>query len=190
MGKIVNQLFMQHQQLAVHYANKIWNESNLGIEKEDLQQELRIKLFTAIKKYAEKWKEFKETGKNKPIPLKFYLKTTMINKSRDIIKEINQVNYQKISHIGYDRGMQVDNLEINRTDIKLGFENLSDLFVGEEKRVFKLMVFFNFEFNKVRKAYKGNENCATLAKSIIIKLREYLKNNNSIVKEFEIFSKD
>lgn len=187
MGRVVDQVFLQYENLADYYANKIWNEENLGIEKEDLAQELKIRLFLAIKRYATKWKEFKDTGKNKPVPMEFYIKTTMINKCRDLIKEINAAKFHKISHIGYDRGIEVDELIVERMEVFIGSQKLSDLFGGEERRVFKLLVLFNFDIEKARKAYKGKKNCGTIMKRVNDKLKEYLENNLSNVNEFEIF---
>lgn len=186
MPRVIDNVFIQHQHLAESYARKIWNEENLGIERADLEQELKIRLFLAIKKYAAKWKEYRDMGGNRPIPLEFYLKTTMINKSRDIIKEINQAKFYKTSMLGYDRGVENDELVIEKLDIKIGSQKLSDIFIGEEKKIFRLLVLSDFDVKKTKKAYKGVESTDL----VLTKLRTYLEENNSNVREFEVFTKE
>lgn len=188
MGAVANKIFEQHQHLADYYANKIWNEENLGIEKADLKQELKLRLFLSIKAYAKKWKEYRETGRNRPVPLQFYIKTTLLNKSRDIIKEINAAKFHTSSQFTYDRGMEADELIIEKTDVVIGTQRLSALFRGQELRVYKLLVLSDFDPDKVKKTYRGKKSAIELTDSVLNKLRVYLNENKSIVSEFEVFT--
>lgn len=185
---ITERIFYQYENMTDYYASKIWNESNLGLEKEDIVQELKIRLFLAVKTYARRWKEYKDTGKNKPVPIQFYLKTTMLNKSRDFIKEINSANFITSSQMGYDRGIESEVLEINRTDVTIGGDSILDMFEGEQRKVLQILIIRDFDIEKTKKLYKGEANIEILMNNTLDNLRENLERNMTDVKEFEVFT--
>lgn len=128
------------------------------MDQDDIRQELRLKLFLAIKAYAIKWGAYKKTGRMKPMPIEFYLRTVMLNQVRDFIKEINKVNFTSIEDIQYVHAGQ-DRLEITKLDIKVGFQSLSDLFENKkQKRIMKLFFLYNFDLKSVVKYASGNNN--------------------------------
>jgi len=184
----VEKIFHKYEGLANFYASKIWNEENLGLEKEDIQQELKIRLFLAIKAYARRWNEFKKTGRNRPIPIEFYLKTTMLNKSRDMIKEINQMSFVRDSEMGYDRGVEVELLTIERMDVKIGSESILNIFKGEQRKILQILILRDFDVKKTKKLYKGTCNADILINTTLEYLREYLEANKTNVNEFEVFT--
>lgn len=146
----VDEFYNKFAHLADYYASKIWKEGNIGMEREDIKQEMRIKLFLAIKSYAKKWQEYKETGKCKPIPIEFYLKTTMINKSRDFIKEISKADFVCIDDMKINNHTYLDTIEISKTEIKVGNQNLTELFEDAvQKRCMKAYFINNFDLKKV-----------------------------------------
>ena len=44
--------YHRYAYLADYYAKKVWDTNNIGMELDDIKQELRIKLFLSIKTYA------------------------------------------------------------------------------------------------------------------------------------------
>ncbi len=97
--KASHKLFHRYEYLAEIYANKLWDIGNLGLEREDIVQELKLKIFTAIRSYARRWKEWRKTGLYKPIPLVYYLQTSLNNKLKDLMgeisKESNKISIQR-----------------------------------------------------------------------------------------------
>jgi hypothetical protein len=183
----VDRIFKRYENLADKYANKIWNESNLGLEKEDIKQELKIRLFLAIKSYARRYKEYTNTGGNKPVPIEFYLRTTMINKSRDLIKEINTANFVSSSKINFERGIEKSELEISKYDLVIGGDSILDLFDGKSKSVMKFILSFDFDIDKVKVILKNKPSSLVLVEVCLEKLRDHLTKNKSIVNEYEIY---
>ena len=185
---VAEKIFIKYEGLADYYAGKIWNEDNLGLEREDIAQELKIRLFLAIKTYARRWNEFKKTGKNRPIPIEFYLKTTMTNKSKDMIKEINSANFVRNSEIGYDRGIETESLTIERTDVKIGSESILDLFYGEQRRILQILILRDFDVEKTKRFYRGKCNVDILINNTLETLRTNLEANITPVNEFEVYT--
>jgi hypothetical protein len=180
----VDTYYHRYAYLADYYAKKVWDTNNIGMELDDIKQELRIKLFLAIKTYAKKWGEYKRSGRVKPMPIEFYLKTVMLNKVRDFIKEINKVEYCDLEHV-YDLKVSQEIFEISRTEIKVGFQNLTDLFEDKkQKRFMKLFFIHNFDVKKVfpfgtSKTKKDKEiEVKNLVDDGLLKIRKYLEVEN------------
>jgi len=165
-------LYHRHAGLAEYYAGKIFNEGNISMEKEDVVQELRLKLWTSIKTYVGKWKEYKDTGRMKPVPLPFYLKTVMINRSKDFIKEINKVQNVPMSSVNFDYGQDEFPIEVDYKNKKLmiGHTDALESFPLEEKKFF-MLYFKGFSVSKINKMYKGALNPKVCMKMNMEKLR-------------------
>jgi len=130
-------LYHRYKYLTVFYANRVFDEHKIGFNKQDLQQELSIKLCTSIKAYGRRWLYFKKTGLNKPIPIKYYLKLCLVNKVKDIIKHISR---QKISYcdvFNFDYGKAIDSV-IDFTNKKIEINGI-DLFFGLETKEHKIV---------------------------------------------------
>lgn len=173
--------FNRYSYLADYYAKKIWDTQNIGMELDDIKQELKIKLFLSIKTYARKWGEYKKSGRVKPMPIEFYLKTVMLNQNRDFIKEINKVNFCDLDNV-YDLQVSQEVFEISRTDVKIGFQSLSDLFEDrKQKRIMKLFFIHGFEVKKILKFGKGEykkdreKDIKETVEDGLSKIREYLQ---------------
>lgn len=179
----VEVFYNRYAYLADYYAKKVWDTNNIGMELDDVKQELRIKLFLSIKTYARKWGEYKKTGRMKPMPIEFYLKTSMLNQVRDFIKEINKVNFCDLDTV-YNLQISQEVLEISRTDIKVGFQNLSDLFEDKkQKRIMKLYFLHNYEvknlfkFSKQKTKVEREKEIKETVNDGLQKIREFLESN-------------
>lgn len=154
--KKIEIFYHRHSHLAEYYASKIFNEDNISMEKEDIVQELRLKLWTSIKSYIEKWQEWKETNRMKPVPLPFYLKTAMINRSKDFIREINKVKTIPMSQINFDYGQEDFPIEVDFLNNKLmvGVTDVLESLSRDEKKFF-MLYFKGFTISKINRIYKG-----------------------------------
>jgi hypothetical protein len=81
--------YNRFEHLAEKYAKQVFNYERYGYERQDIVQEFKIKLYTSIITYGEKLMEYKETGKYKPVPIEFYLKSAMVNKVKDFVRKLN-----------------------------------------------------------------------------------------------------
>lgn len=177
------EFFHRYSHLADYYAKKIHHAGSIGMDQDDIKQELRLKLFLAIKTYAKKWGAYKKSGNMKPMPIEFYLKTVMLNQVRDFIKEINKVHYVSIDdiqhvHAGHER------MEFSKTDVKVGFQSLSDLFENKrQKKLMKLFFLFGFDINNVLKFGKGTNKtekhkyAREAVNNGLLRIREFLEQN-------------
>ena len=133
-------LYSRYEYLAGKYASKIFAYEQLSFEYEDLLQEFRVKIFTSIKAYAVRWKKYRKTGRNKPVPIQYYLEAACSNKARDFMKLISRENYKtRIDEINYDFGTLQDS-EINPSKNRF-FINGVDLLEGlsgKERMIFSL----------------------------------------------------
>lgn len=184
---LTERYFFKYEHLAKYYADRIWSEGNIGMEKIDVIQELKLKLFTSIKMYAKKWSEYKKTGRCKPVPMEAYLRSALLNKSRDFIKDINKVKMIPMSQINFDYGrehkeiLDAENMEF----VIDGFDVLS-LFKGQERKMIKFHL-KGADKTKIEKIFKNSKLDPTETNKINLKiLRDYLLNNNTEVREFSV----
>jgi hypothetical protein len=194
----IQKLYDKYEYMSKNYAEKIFNYQRYGYEKEDIIQEFRIKIYTSIITYSEKWAEYKNTGKYKPVPIEFYLKTAMVNKVKDFIKLFNMdlvENIDKISieNDGFDYGESntitsvmslSDNIcEINGVDI---FQGL----IGRKKTIFSDYL-SGFTIRELTQKYPSINIEAVVSNQIEIlnqykdRLLDYSKSTYSLVDQFE-----
>lgn len=100
--KLHTKLYNKFEYLAEQYASKVYNFERFGYEREDIVQELRIKISNSINTYLNKLDKFNETGRYKPIPLEYYLKTAMINRTKDFIKLLNRESVENVDKISIE----------------------------------------------------------------------------------------
>jgi hypothetical protein len=126
--KASEKIFHRYKHLVPFYANKIFDEHKIGFNKQDLQQELSIKLIKSIRSYGKRWLEYRNTGLNKPIPIKFYLKLCLVNKVKDIIKDITRQKISFHDEFNFDYGVENDvKMDFKSKDVTI---NGIDLFHG------------------------------------------------------------
>lgn len=98
----VTLFYKKYEYLIKGYVEKI-EIADKSIELADIEQELRLKLFTSIISYGKKWGHYKKTEKLKPIPIEFYIKTVLNNRMIDLYKTVRQKDApkeQKCNHCG------------------------------------------------------------------------------------------
>lgn len=91
----VNKFYKKFEPFIKGYTSKIEITDN-SIELCDIEQELKIKLYTSIIAYGKKWGHWRKTGKLKPIPIEFYIKTVLNNKMIDLYKSAKSRNTNRI----------------------------------------------------------------------------------------------
>lgn len=87
----IERLYRKYEPLADKYATSLWNYQRLGYDKEDLVQELRIRIYEALIAYGRKWRAYKEGKERKqPVPIKYYLMLAMKNICKDFMGKIER----------------------------------------------------------------------------------------------------
>lgn len=114
-------LYKRYEYLARVYANKLYNCEHLGMTQDDVIQEFKTKIWYSVIKFAKRWSSYRKTGKFKPIPLPFFIKSNLNSLIIDLSKKINgyyvDVNGQKVERVkgftsiesaGFDIGREPD----------------------------------------------------------------------------------
>lgn len=184
-------LYKKHEYLAEYYASKIFNEKNISMEREDVVQELKLKIWTSIQTYLDKWKEYRATGNMKPMPLKFYLKTSLINKRKDFIKDINKSINIPMSNIEFDYGVEDFNIDIDYLNKKIVVDHVDILDgISLEERKFFMLYIKGLPISKINKIYKGNLDPRVCMRINIEQIKQRIPELISDVREFRVFSFD
>lgn len=126
----IQELYTRYEYLASVYANKVFNYHLIGMEKDDVVQEFKAKVWTSTIAFIKKWKIYRDTGNYKPTPLMFYIKANLNNLKIDLIKKINCYGHDEsgeynsglkgfvhIDHINFDIGTAIS------LDTHIDFEN-------------------------------------------------------------------
>lgn len=159
MGKKMSEiLYERYEYLAQKYASKIFSYEELSLEYEDLLQEFRMKIYTSIKAYGRRWLEYKRTGCNKPMPIKYYLEAACSNKSRDFIKLISRENYKtSIDAISFDVGIEnCTYIDSSANKFVLNDVDLLEGLSGKERMVFSLYL-RGYKTKILNKVYKNKK---------------------------------
>jgi hypothetical protein len=182
---LTDRYFFKYEHLAKYYADKIWKSGNIGMDKEDLAQEFRVKLITSIKAYAIKCNDFRKGKGYKPVPIEFYLKSTLLQKSKDFMRHINRVEFIPMSSINFDYGMdQKESLDASKGEFVIDGFDILDLFKGEEKKMMKFHL-KGIDKEKIEKIFKNSKLDPISTNKINLKvLKDYLARNNTEVREF------
>lgn len=169
-------LYEKNEHLAKYYANKIFNEHQISMERDDIVQELRIRLWTAIETYLRNYKQYKKTGYGKPVPLKYYLKTVMINKVKDFIREINAVpTTMSMSDVEFDYGQEDFNVEVDFRNKRV-MVGLTDILhdIPEDEKKFFMLYLKGFPISKINKINKSGKSAKNSIKRNIEKMRKWV----------------
>lgn len=117
--------YNRYAYIAVVMASKVNRLDALGLEREDIQQELRLKIWTAIPEYLKKWKEYLKGG-TKPVPMRFYLSNVVSNKIKDYYKYIDREKGNiRMSEISFDYSIGQESV-----DTFVDFENCEIVLCG------------------------------------------------------------
>lgn len=169
-------LYEKNEHLAKYYASKVFNEHQISLEKEDIVQELKIRLWTAIETYLRNYKQYKKTGIAKPVPLKYYLKTVMINKVKDFIREINaNPSTISMSEVEFDYGQEDFNVEVDFRNKRV-MVGLTDILhdVPEDEKKFFMLYLKGFPISKINKINKSGKSAKNSIKRNIEKMRNWV----------------
>lgn len=155
-------LYDRYEYIAEIYAKKLWKSSTIGMDYEDVVQELRVKVFTAIKSYGKRWADFKRTGLYKPVPIRYYIQTVMNNKLIDMVEQIKSdinLNSLSIEDHNFDYGVNssgynVMNLSGKNKEVTIGGINLLQGLDGKQKDVF-CMFLKGHPIKTIEKVFKG-----------------------------------
>lgn len=85
----IDKLYKKYEYLAGIYSSKVFNLQSISYEKEDIKQDFKLKLFSAIVTYVRQFDLFLQGKRYRPMPLEVYLKLAMSNFLKDVIKKMN-----------------------------------------------------------------------------------------------------
>ncbi len=118
---VAQRLYKKYEYLATVYAKKLYNYEYIGMEYDDVVQEFKLKIWHSIVKFGKRWKEYRATGKYKPVPLQFFLRGNLNRLIIDLTKKINSYYIDRngdkqervkgvfsIQDIGFDMGVNSD----------------------------------------------------------------------------------
>ncbi len=131
----IQELYTRYEYLANVYANKVFNYHLIGMEKDDVVQEFKAKVWTSTIAFIKKWKIYRDTGNYKPTPLMFYVKANLNNLKIDLIKKINCYGHD---HNGeYSSGLR-GFVQIDHTNFDIGTTLDHDTIVDFENKIVHL----------------------------------------------------
>lgn len=137
MSTIVNKLYQEHEKLASQYASKVFNLHKISFEREDLVQELKVKIYTSIQTHQQKLEDFEKGEGFKPVPLEFYLKAVLNNKIKDFIGLIEkEVAYSPMEEKTIDWGVRDSELNVSDKKWVINGIDLTEGLGVREKLVF------------------------------------------------------
>lgn len=166
--RVVDKLFEQYQHLAQVYASKVFSYENIGLEKEDIVQELSIKIYQSILAYSEKWMRYKSGEEKKPVPLQAYIMTALSNKVLDIAKLIDRQGVTTpMSEVDFDYGVEdTTRIDAERNEFILNGVDVLEGLCGRERTMFIMFI----------RGHKG----ATLSK-ICPKYKEVIERHRTLL---------
>lgn len=196
-----HKLYARYEYLADIYANKLFDTNSIGMDREDVVQELRLKIFTAIKGYGKRWSEYKKTGNFKPVPIKYYIQSVLNNKLKDMVdeikKDVNQHSLSMQDH-NFDYGVNSNNSIINLfgkdKEVVISGVDLLQGLDGAQKDVF-CMFMRGFEIKKIKQVFKSKvPNIENLISKQVNALREHKKDlyesTNKIIYSYTLQEED
>lgn len=140
--RVVDKLFEQYQHLAQVYASKVFSYENIGLEREDIVQELSIKIYQSILAYSEKWMRYKSGEEKKPVPLQAYIMTALSNKVLDITKLIDRQGMTTpMSEVDFDYGVEDSTrIDAERNEFILNGVDVLEGLCGKERTMFIMFI--------------------------------------------------
>lgn len=161
VNSTIEKIFLNNRHICKHYAKKVFNYERYGYEFQDLVQEFEEKLYTSIITYGEKLIEYKQTGKYKPVPIEFYLKSAMLNKVKDYIKKFNLPCVENTFRISVDENFDIgtfstleNEVDYNKDEFIINGVDLTMGLMGNQRRCFCLWL-KGFETKKIQKVFKN-----------------------------------
>jgi len=184
----LNKLYKEYEYLANIYAKKLFSFERIGYEREDIVQDLKLKILTSLRTYKLKWKEFERTGRYKPIPVLYYLRTALINRVKDLMTQISKENLVFVEEFKTDVGFADDFTLIDFKKQKIivrEVDFLAGLF-GNEKPAF-LLYLKGYPINYIQKLFK-KEKINLIVKKQVNHLKSFEKELNSERRKFTVIN--
>ena len=170
-------LYQSYEHLANIYVSKLYNFDRLGMERQDVAQELKLKIYTTVISYGRRWKEYKESGKYKPIPLLFYLQRALNNKLKDMMNHItNQAKIRGISiqesnfDYGHDSNGDYTIIDFKTKEVMVKGIDLLDGLDNYKSNIFCLYL-KGFPIKTISKAFK-KEDASLVIREQMAKLQK------------------
>lgn len=162
---MVETLFYRYEYLAVKYANRIFNVESMSIEYDDLLQEFKMKILTAIKSYGARWSKYRKGEASKPVPLKYYLEAACSNRLKDFTKVITRsTNKLRMDYTDFDYGCEDETVIKPEEDVYiLKGVDLTEGLNGRDRQIFCMYlkgynsVALNKEWFKTEEEQKSRE---------------------------------
>lgn len=173
-----DRIFNKFSHLPIIYSRNVYETHRIGMTQDDIIQELNIRLLKGIKAYGKRWRNYRKTGKVKPVPIKYYLQTCMINKVRDLIKLIGKEKTNYYDDFTFDIGRN-DNVNLNEMDFKKkriiinGVDVLENVKGSRNKTMF-IWYMKGFKAHKLRRLFKVPE--LKQVEQLIAEQTEFLMN--------------
>jgi len=150
---------------------------NTSFNRDDVLQEFKLKIYTGILGYLKRWKTYKETGKFKPVPLEYYLRTVLNSKVNDFIKGvINNDVVVNTSDYTVDFGKPDEYTTIdwkNHIIVVRGVNLLEGLTTKDEKGCFCLYL-KGYSIKKVVELYRKKKiNARAVIRTQLDRLQQY-----------------
>ncbi len=180
-----HRLFDKYEHLIYKYARKV-QIFDASYEMEDVEQEMRLKLYSGLISYGKRWLEYQRTQRYKPIPLIYYLKTVLGNKVIDFIKKQNSLPVThttvSIERDSFDFGKSVNFYTEVDFSQKVIVVNGVDLLGGMDdiEKSCLCMYLKGFPKHKVRKVFRNHFNNLDDVSEVIDNRLELLKNNEEV----------
>lgn len=187
--KVSHRLYHKYEFLAHIYANKLFNYEKIGLEKSDIIQELKMKIFTSILAYGKRWGEYMRTKQYRPVPLLYYVKHALNNKLQDMAIKLNR-EFQSNGRISiqdntFDVGKSYDFTKIdfaNQEIIANGVDLLDGL--GRDEKGCFCLYLKGFSMEKVHKVYKNKFDSSAIIRAQLEKLR---KNEELLLSDSRVY---
>ncbi|HPI18733.1 MAG TPA: hypothetical protein PKY56_00045 [Candidatus Kapabacteria bacterium] len=169
-SKELTELYERYEYLAVIYSNRINNIGKLGFDKQDLIQELRLKIWQSLIAYKKKVTEYNKTGKFRPVPLLYYIKCGIVNKLRDYISNIEKEPHINYGDFTFDIGKE-SNCELDwmRKKIIVNDIDLLDGLSEREKPIF-CMYLKGYTIGRIKQINKRTTDISEIIRKQITKL--------------------
>ncbi len=187
----IHKVYQKYEYLASKYASKINSYEQLSFEYEDLLQEFKLKIYTAIQAYGRKWKKHVEEGYAKPVPIQYYIESACSNKAKDFMKYISNENYKvRMDEVDFDLGT-ISETKVNSGSnifVLNGIDVLENL-IGKSKIVYSMYLrgYNKKEIDKVIANKYNDDNLKT--DNVVEQQKNYLINKyglEALLQESEV----
>lgn len=176
---VAEKLYNQYAHLAEIYAKRISSYESLGFEKDDIVQDLRVKIYTCILSYGKAYSEYLATGKYKPVPIKIYITSGLLNLLRDKYEYLRRRKHEAQSF-----SFQQDQIDVGEhIEEKYNLSNKYELcgvdlcmgLSGTEKLIFQMYLKGHTPQSIRRNILRGDNWKVSMIKDVIERQKETLQ---------------